>query len=186
MNGAMNGAVNMVEHLRRLFAYDAWANGQTLASLAAARTVSAPAAPRVAPAAPRAAPPERARRFMAHVVATEKLWLGRLEEDRTPPGQVWPDLTLERCQEEADSMVGLWKPYLDSLVPSRLAETIPYTNTRGESWTSAIGDILMHVVLHSAYHRGQIASELSTAGFEPATTDFIHGVRQGLIESSVE
>ena len=43
-------------------------------------------------------------------------------------------------------------------------------------------DILTHVVLHSAYHRGQIASQMRAGGAPPAYTDFIHAARQGLIE----
>jgi len=38
------------------------------------------------------------------------------------------------------------------------------------------------VVMHSAYHRGQIASSLRAAGLAPAYTDFIHGIRQGFVE----
>jgi len=38
------------------------------------------------------------------------------------------------------------------------------------------------VITHSTYHRGQIAADLRAAGVQPAYTDFIHGVRQGLIE----
>jgi uncharacterized damage-inducible protein DinB len=36
--------------------------------------------------------------------------------------------------------------------------------------------------MHSAYHRGQIASLMRAGGGIPAYTDFIHAVRQGLIE----
>ena len=39
----------------------------------------------------------------------------------------------------------------------------------------------MHVLMHSAYHRGQIALEMRAAGMEPAYTDFIQAVRQGLV-----
>ena len=39
-----------------------------------------------------------------------------------------------------------------------------------------------HVVIHSAYHRGQIASDVRASGGVPAYTDYIHAVRQGLIE----
>jgi uncharacterized damage-inducible protein DinB len=42
--------------------------------------------------------------------------------------------------------------------------------------------MLVHTVLHSAYHRGQVAAEVRAAGGEPAYTDFIHAVRQGLVE----
>ena len=40
-------------------------------------------------------------------------------------------------------------------------------------------DILTHVTMHSAYHRGQIAADVRVAGFTPAYTDFIHAVRTG-------
>jgi uncharacterized damage-inducible protein DinB len=45
-----------------------------------------------------------------------------------------------------------------------------------------VEDVLTHVLLHSAYHRGQIASQMRAGGEEPAYTDFIHATRQGLIE----
>jgi uncharacterized damage-inducible protein DinB len=47
---------------------------------------------------------------------------------------------------------------------------------------SAVQDVLTHVVLHSAYHRGQIASLMRAGGAVPAYTDFIHAVRQGFVE----
>jgi uncharacterized damage-inducible protein DinB len=59
---------------------------------------------------------------------------------------------------------------------------ISYKNTKGEPWTDTVQDILTHVLMHSAYHRGQIASQMRASGQTPAYTDFIHAVRQGLIE----
>jgi len=44
-----------------------------------------------------------------------------------------------------------------------------------------VGDVLTHVVTHSGYHRGQIASAIRSDGGTPAYTDFIHAARQGLI-----
>jgi uncharacterized damage-inducible protein DinB len=38
---------------------------------------------------------------------------------------------------------------------------------------------LIHVLFHSAYHRGQIALQMRASGLTPAYTDFIHAVRQG-------
>jgi uncharacterized damage-inducible protein DinB len=62
-----------------------------------------------------------------------------------------------------------------------LDRPVRYTNSKGEPWTSTVEDILTHLVIHSAYHRGQIASDLRNAGQKPAYTDYIHAVRQGLI-----
>jgi uncharacterized damage-inducible protein DinB len=40
-----------------------------------------------------------------------------------------------------------------------------------------VDDIATHVVFHSHYHRGQIASLVRAAGHTPAYTDFIHAIR---------
>ena len=78
-------------------------------------------------------------------------------------------------------LADLWKNYLTSLNEAGLADSINYKNTKGENFTSQKQDVLMHVIMHSAYHRGQIASDMRAAGFTPPYTDFIHAVRQGLL-----
>ena len=40
-------------------------------------------------------------------------------------------------------------------------------------------DILLHVCLHGAYHRGQVAVSMRSGGAEPAPTDFI-AMRRGV------
>jgi uncharacterized damage-inducible protein DinB len=154
--------MNMTEHLRRLFTYDDWANREVLAGFRAVGT-----------------PPERALELMAHIVSAERLWLQRLlQQPRTFP--VWPQFTLKECETQAAEMPLLWKQYLDDL--SDPGAVLTYKNTLDEAWTNRIEDILMHVVMHSAYHRGQIASSMRAAGLTPAYTDFIHGIRQGFVE----
>jgi uncharacterized damage-inducible protein DinB len=117
---------------------------------------------------------------MGHIVGAEYLWLARL---RNEPAllPVWPDLPLEECAALLAKLSDRWQEYLRVASRDGLAESVTYTNTKGEVWTSAAEDILTHVTIHSAYHRGQIASDLRTAGQDPAYTDFIHAVRQGYI-----
>jgi uncharacterized damage-inducible protein DinB len=62
-----------------------------------------------------------------------------------------------------------------------LADGVAYRNSKGEFWTSSVGDILTHVLLHAHYHRGQIAASQREAGGEPAYTDFIHAARSGFL-----
>ena len=45
-------------------------------------------------------------------------------------------------------------------------------------------DVLLHVVMHSVYHRGQIATEVRAAGHTPAYTDYIQAVRTDSIATS--
>jgi uncharacterized damage-inducible protein DinB len=118
---------------------------------------------------------------MAHIVAAEHVWLARLEQ-RGSPLPVWPELTLEQCEEQAGRLAKSWKEFLAGDSPGVLDRVVPYKNSKGEFYESLARDILTHVFMHSAYHRGQIASEMRQAGRVPAYTDFIHGVRQGLVE----
>ena len=67
------------------------------------------------------------------------------------------------------------------MAKNRFNDPIAYTNTKGERYSSRIVDVLTHVIMHSAYHRGQIASDIRADGGEPAYTDFIHAVRQRFI-----
>jgi uncharacterized damage-inducible protein DinB len=145
--------------IRRLFDYDHWANREALASLVAAGS-----------------PPPAALKRMAHIVAAEALWLARLKR-RSAPLAVWPELSLSQCATWLGDVEREWKGYLAILTPERLAEQVKYANSKGESFGNTVEDILTHVVLHSAYHRGQIAADVRTAGHQPAYTDFIHAVR---------
>ena len=123
---------------------------------------------------------------MGHILSAEKLWLERIR--RVPQSMlVWPTSTIEECDALADQMAVAWKDYLAGLSAGGLRsdrgldEMVEYKNSKGELWSSRVGDVLTHVLMHSAYHRGQIALEMRAAGMEPAYTDFIHAVRQGLV-----
>ena len=82
----------------------------------------------------------------------------------------------------AEEMSSAWQSYLSHLLPGSLDDKIEYRNSKGEPWSSRVEDVLTHVLFHSAYHRGQIALQMRASGTDPAYTDFIHAVRQGLVE----
>jgi uncharacterized damage-inducible protein DinB len=156
--------MELIEYLRRQFAYDEWANREVLAGLRSSTH-----------------PPARPRQLLAHILSAERLWLERIRnQPQTLP--VWPDFTLDQCAAQIADLSRLWREFLAQLSPAGLSEKVVYKNSKGEPWTSTVEDILTHAVLHSAYHRGQIASQVRSAGEQPAYTDFIHAVRQGLIE----
>jgi uncharacterized damage-inducible protein DinB len=156
--------MTMIPYFQQLFAYDDWANRELLTSLRALKTV-----------------PPHSLRWMAHILSAERLWLERLlRQDQTQP--VWPNFSLEKAAAEIAELRAQWKNYLGALQEDDFARDLVYKNTKGETWTNHKQDILMHVVMHSAYHRGQIAADIRAAGFAPPNTDFIHAVRQGHLE----
>jgi uncharacterized damage-inducible protein DinB len=156
--------MDLIAHFTRLFAYDGWANQEVLASL---RTTATPL--------------PRALNLMAHIFSAQRLWMERLEQKpQTIP--VWPELTLDQCDRQAADLKALWKGYLADRSEADLGELVSYQNSQGETWSSRKDDILMHVIAHSIYHRGQVAALVRAAGFTPAYTDFIHSVRQGFVK----
>jgi uncharacterized damage-inducible protein DinB len=139
--------------LTRLFAHLDWADRRALAML-------------------RATPDRDAVRRLAHLLAAEEVWLARLE-GRTPTQPVWPDLDLDACAALADANRARWASYLAALTPESLAREVAYTNSAGEPFRSRLDDILLHVLLHGQYHRGQVALLVRAAGGEPQGTDYI-------------
>ena len=158
----------------RMFAYDHWANRECLRAI---RKGGLP----VDETNSSVPVQEELVRRMAHILSAEKLWLERIRRERqTMP--VWPDSTIEQCEALADKMASAWKAYLAKISNNELDKNFEYRNSKGEKWSSRVEDVLMHVIMHSTYHRGQIATQMRRAGMEPALTDFIHAVRSGFVE----
>ena len=143
----------------RLFRYDDWANREEVARLSEISN-----------------PPERVLKVLAHIVGTEWTWLARLEGS-TPKMATWPDLTIAQCAAEFALLRKAWEDYL----AKNPSGEIEYRNTKGLVWKSDVDDVLTHVAMHGAYHRGQIATLVRGAGEEPAYTDYIQCTRIGAI-----
>ncbi len=62
---------------------------------------------------------------------------------------------------------------LKIIANNNLDNIIEYTNSKGIKFSNKIKDVLFHVINHSTYHRGQIATELKNCGIEPINTDYI-------------
>ena len=155
--------MDLQEHYRYLAGYDEWANLEVIAALQSTGRLL-----------------ERPVKLMAHIVGAEHVWLARLQQ-KSAPLPVWPDLTPDQCSEQARYLAKSWRELLAG-GSEILDRSVSYKNSKGEAYNSLVRDILTHVFMHSAYHRGQIAFDMRHAGVLPAYTDFIHGVRQGLIE----
>jgi|SRR3954468_11788520 uncharacterized damage-inducible protein DinB len=154
----------MKDYLHKLFRYDEWANREVL------NTVRS-----LAPF------PQRPIQLLAHILSAEQLWLERLtSQEQSLP--VWPELNVEQCEALIAGLAKAWGSYFGEMRDDELPRIIRYRNSKGEVWESRVEDVLMHVVMHSGYHRGQIAAEVRASGNTPPYTDFIHAVRKSLVK----
>jgi uncharacterized damage-inducible protein DinB len=147
----------------RLFAYDRWANEEVLRAL---KTI--------------AAPPQRSTKLIAHIIGTQYVWHSRMTG--TPNTiAVWPEWDVRETEANSRAIADGWQEIAARAGEDFLEREFSYKNSKGEQWTSRNDDVLMHVIMHGAYHRGQIAADIRAHGFEPPYTDYVQAARAGLL-----
>lgn len=152
---------NLVTQFRQLFEFDFWANRKVLETLKAANQTN-----------------ERLREIFSHILGAQKLWHQRVTGGEYGAQMVWPTLSLQECEEILPQNKKLWLNYLQDLSDEALSATISYTNSKGQPFENSVRDILMQVISHGVYHRGQIALLLRQADAQPPATDYIVYVRE--------
>ena len=148
--------MDRLDSLRRRFRYHAWAT----ATLAGAVT-DVPSA----------------LRPLAHALVADRVWLLRLRGEPTGGVALWPDLDADGCRALARRNAAAYAEVLAA--PPDLDAAVAYATSSGAAYETAVGDILDHVLLHAAHHRGQTNAALRAAGAEPPWVDFVAWVRQG-------
>ena len=146
----------MHTHLDRLYDHLGWADRLLLEALENA-----------------GAPSEPVLRLLAHLFSAERIWLKRLRNEDTSTEVVWPAFSLAQCRSVAEASLAGFREVLGTATAERLAGSVSYRTTKGQPMETVMEDILIHVALHGAYHRGQIAALLRREGQEPPTTDYI-------------
>lgn len=87
-------------------------------------------------------------------------------------------MTDHEAQAAVEELHGRWMLLLDKLSPQELAGDVVYRNTKGQEFKTPIQDVLMHLVMHSAYHRGQVAAAVRDSAGKPAATDYVVFLRK--------
>ena len=151
-----------LDMIRGLLSYNEWANNKMMDSL---RQTSNPSA--------------KAIRAVAHLLIAEKTWLLRLRTNQDSTGfDFWQGTTLEECEALALEVKKAFAALMDELTEEKLDRVATYKNSKGVEYSTSYRDILTHVLMHSAYHRGQVAMAIRAEEETPAYTDYIGFVRE--------
>ena len=119
-----------------------------------------------------------ALRLFVHVLGAERVWYARIQGDTQvkPP---WPGHSLADLPSELARNVTDLQDVLNGLGETDFDREVRYQTTSGVEHANRLVDILTHVMLHGAYHRGQIAWVLRQGAGEPVSTDYIKMIREG-------
>ena len=112
---------------------------------------------------------------MVHMLGSQRLWLSRFAGnpiERRPGLADFPDLPawIQGWEEMAAGV----EAFLASLTEEQLAAGIPWTDSEIGSVTRPLWQPVCHMVNHSTYHRGQVASLLRQLGYPPPKTDLMY------------
>jgi len=155
-----------LETILELYEYNRWANAR---SLEAASTVSREDFTKEVGGSFASL-----RGTLAHVYGAEWIWLERwrgTSPRKLPFALDFPDV--ETIRSRWQDVEREQKEFLEGLDGARLAEVISYVNLKGETFAYPLGRMLQHVVNHSTYHRGQVATILRQLGATPLSTDLL-------------
>lgn len=120
--------------------------------------------------------PEKSLKLLNHTLNAQEIWNARIEERPCPTG-VWEIRDTEKLKEiNAEN----FRTTLQILTSINLDKTIRYKNSKGEAFTNTVQDILFHIVNHSTYHRGQIATDCKLNDISPLVSDYIFYKRDNL------
>ena len=148
-----------VEHLRELFRYDDWANRRMIVAVKESGS-------------------DRCRQILAHLLTTEDEYLARLFGKDSTGFDFWPDLSVEECGELASTVAEKYEKLMRRFDEEGLDLWTRYRTSQGVPHENDFRDLLTHVIIHSATHRGNLMLKLREEGFEPPKIDYIIYLRE--------
>ena len=141
-----------MSHLARLVAHCTWANQAWLRFVAESTPTE-----------------EWLRQRISHIFLGERAWFQRIAGEE-PNRDLWTALDLPELERIAAAHDRQYAELFDR----DLTRTIVFQRFTGEKGQLPVADILLHLTLHGAHHRGQMAARVSAAGVTPINTDFVH------------
>jgi len=117
---------------------------------------------------------------MSHILLSEMVWFQRIE-GVAPDKDIWQLLTLPQMEE----LNSRHKPLYRRLLEEDAERMISYKRLSGEEHQTAVSDILMHLMVHGAHHRGQMATLASKTGLKTINTDYITYCRKQDIKTKI-
>ena len=109
--------------------------------------------------------------WQAHLEGRDHGFAARNTKDHPPLSELW------KKQQEIDAWYVAWS---DAMSDAKLDETVNFTLIGGNQGAMTRGEILLHVVNHTTYHRGFAADLFYQVPARPPTTDLPVYLREGV------
>jgi uncharacterized damage-inducible protein DinB len=114
---------------------------------------------------------------LGHILFADRIWLSRVVD---PSIQMNSSTPLQQALEKDWPVIQKrWEDWADSLADADLLTPVSYKTLKGDSFQSPPWQVVLHLVNHGTYHRGQVAAMLKQLGAPLPPTDLIFYYREG-------
>jgi uncharacterized damage-inducible protein DinB len=114
------------------------------------------------------------RQTLVHILWAEELWLERWQGcsfvQSLDPNEF---STVEMIRRRFEDIHARQITFLKSLHPAAAERIAGYLNFQGQRWEYSLRQMVQHLMVHSAYHRGQLVTLLRQSGVVPPGTDYL-------------
>lgn len=121
------------------------------------------------------------RKTILHLWDAESIWWQRikLQENIIRPSDVFTGTTAEAIQSLLQQN-RQWDAWIANATGMALQHVFSYYNTKREQFKQPTYQVLLHIMNHGTYHRGQLVNMLRQLGQQKLPmTDFIVWARRG-------
>ncbi len=144
----------MKEFFLKWYPYNAWANRRVIGCLERQKVVD-----------------EKILSVFGHLMAANFIWLNRIKDLPKSQYELWGAYDLVELRKMVEESDESWMDFIQST--ENFDRMMKYRNYVGDYFENNVQQIMIHLVNHGTYHRGQVAMLLRQKGFEPVNTDFI-------------
>lgn len=114
---------------------------------------------------------EKIMTLLSHIMSAQLIWLHRVKGLEKAPYELWKKYELTELEEMREKGAAGWLAFTKTSVDFN--RVLKYHNYTGNYYENTVESIMVQLVNHASYHRGQIALKLREEGYEPVNTDYI-------------
>lgn len=144
----------MKEFFLKWYSYNAWANRRIIGALEQ-----------------QAVTDKKILSIFAHLVSANFIWLNRFKGLPKSEYLLWGTYDLKQLRAMVEEADKLFAEYVEH--GEYAGRLLKYHNYTGDYFENEVEQIMIHLVNHGSYHRGQVALLMREKGYEPVNTDYI-------------
>ena len=115
---------------------------------------------------------------LSHILRSDRTWLTRFQGQASPATPSGLPGDLQTLRIEWPGIHQNLKTLVEGLTDDWIDQPLSYSDSKGNTHSQPIWQLIFHVVNHGTHHRGQVAGFIRALGHTPPPLDLVFFYRQ--------